>query len=270
MSAESCYIQLGSERLHYLKTGRGKKLLLAFHGYGRDAQSMLLFAPYLEREYTCLFFDLPHHGGSHWGHGSVLSAMQLSGMVVELMNEHDVQKISLLGYSIGGRICLSIIHEMVECVERVTLLANDGLRIDPYYRFFTRNTLGKQLFRLMLVQPGAYLSLLSLLHKGKLLHEKRYKFLMQYLSDEAARKQLSLGWPAMAELVPEIQPLKKIIAHHKVSIVIFMGKHDMIIPASLAHKFKKGLDTVQVITLNKGHRLFDASNVGTIAESLLH
>ena len=270
MSAESCYIQLGSERLHYLKTGSGKKLLLAFHGYGRDAQSMLAFAPHLEREYTCLFFDLPHHGASHWGHGSVFSAAQLSGMVSKLMKEYGVEKISLLGYSIGGRICLSIIHEMVQCVERVTLLANDGLRIDPYYRFFTRNAFGKKLFRLMLTRPGAYLSLLSLLHKGKMVHEKRYKFLMQYLADEAGRKQLSLGWPSMAELVPEIEPLKKIIARHKVPIVIFMGKHDMIIPAALAHKFKKGLDTVQVITLSKGHRLFDASNAGMIAESLLH
>ncbi len=270
MPHTSCYIQVGTECLHYLKAGNGRKLLLAFHGYGHDAQSLTLFAPYLTDEYTCLFFDLPHHGKSNWKEYTLFTTRNLSALVQELMQANSVDCVSLLGYSIGGRVCLSIINLLPESIDKVTLLASDGMRVDPYYNFFTRNSYGKRIFNHMLTQPGQYHKLLSVLKKSRLVHEKRYKFAMHYLGDEAARQQLRKVWPSLTELVPGIPDVQKTIQGHKVPVAIFMGRYDKIIPPSVAEKFSKGLRSVQNFILNKGHRIYDTSNAKMIAETLLH
>ncbi len=270
MSPTSCYIQVGTECMHYLKVGSGSRLLLVFHGYGHDANALRLFEPYLSAEYTCLFFDLPHHGRSKWKEYVTFTAENLEQLVTELMQVNKVEKVSLLGYSIGGRVCLAIIDQMPAAIDRATLLASDGLRVDNYYRFFTRSGFGKRIFNQMLTEPRQYHRLLVILKKGKIVHEKRYKFAMHYLSDEATRQQLRKVWPSLAELTPDIAILQNTIKKNKVRIVIFMGRYDKIIPPSVAEKFKKGLETVQVITLDKGHRIYDAGNVKMMAETLLH
>lgn len=270
MPHTSCYIQVGTECLHYLKAGNGNRLLLAFHGYGLNAASLTLFEPYLSAEYTCLFFDLPHHGKSDWKNYSLFTTQNLSQLVQELMQVHGVNKISLLGYSIGGRVCFSIIHVLPVCIDKVTLLATDGLRIDPYYRFFTLNYSGKKIFNHLLTKPAPYHSIIKLLRKVKLVDESRYKFVMHYLDNEAGRNQLRKVWPSLTELVPPIAELKETIQRHKICITIFMGKYDRVIPPALAFKFKTGLDTVRVHILEKGHRLVDTQNVQSMAETLLH
>ena len=270
MSLTSCHIRVGNEQLHYLKTGNGPRMLLAFHGYGHEANNLTLFAPYLSEDYTCLFFDLPHHGESGWAANTVFTEALLIQLIQALIKEFGVQKISLLGSSIGGRVCLSIVYVLPGCIDKVTLLASDCLRVDPYFHFFTTNPVGKKVFRHMLSKPGNYLKIAALLKKTGLVHEKRYKFVLHYLDNDASRKQLGNVWPAMAGLSPEIYSLKKIIQQYDIPITIFMGRYDKIIPPSVAEKFKMGLDSVHVIVLDKGHRIYDASNAAMIAGSLLH
>lgn len=256
--------------MHYLRVGNGSRLLLIFHGYGHDAHALRIFEPYLTTEYTCLFFDLPHHGKSSWKEYVNFTSENLQQLVADLMQVNKVEKISLLGYSIGGRVCLSIVNQIPDRIDRVTLLASDGLRVDNYYRFFTRSGFGKRIFNHMLTEPGQYHKLLVVLKKGKIVHEKRYKFAMHYLSDEATRQQLRKVWPSLAELTPDIAALQQTIKKYKVPMVIFMGRYDKIIPPSVAEKFKQGLDSVQVVTLDTGHRIYDAGNVKMMAETLLH
>ena len=269
MATVSGYIPVGKGQLHYTRSGSGARILLVFHGYGHEGESMHIFEKHLSKEFTCYFFDLPHHGKSVWDKQHLLQAGELAALVETLMKTHRVKKISLLGYSIGGRVCLSIIGAMPQYIQKATLLAPDGLRTDPYYYFFTKNFAGKLIFRQMVENPVIYYKLINFLRSKNLLGESRYKFVMRYLDDEKKRRQLGEAWPVLAELVTGKTYLREIIKEYRIPVTIFMGKYDRVIAPPLAKKFCVGLDTVQLHILEKGHRVYDAHNAAAIAQTLL-
>ncbi len=262
------YIPLGNEQLHYLRSGTGKRLLLAFHGYGNDAGIFKPIEEYLASEFTILSFDLPHHGGSVWSNAP-LTRKDLAQLVDKVKKEYNVEKVSLLGYSIGGRVCLTIIEMLPEDVDHATLLATDGLVQNHYYSFFTNTNLGKKMFADMLEKPARYFKVMDWFKKLHLVHPSRYKFAMHSLGTPEARSLLLKVWPAMSRLIPSPSRLRGVIAKHRIPITLFMGANDKIMPPALGAKFKAGLHTVQLYILNRGHIIFDHENAEEIAKSLL-
>ncbi len=269
MDELSNYISVGNEKLHYLQWGSGKRLLLAFHGYGNDAHIFGAFKEYLAKEYTILSFDLPHHGESKWPDGVKLTKPQLSDMVDRIKATYKVEKISLLGYSMGGRVCLSIIEGIPEAIDKVVLIAADGLTINFYYYFLTRTFIGRKLFKNMLEKPQRFFTVLNWLNKKHLVNAARHRFVTYFLHSENSRKFLLQVWPGMSDIIPSPTKLKRLIGQYHIPVSIFMGAQDRIIPPSLAKNFKEGLDTVQLYVLEKGHQVFDHQNAQQIAVRLL-
>ena len=268
MNNEPGYIALGNDRLHYRKTGVGKRLLLAFHGYGNDAVIFRSIEEYLVNEFTILSFDLPHHGGSTWSNAP-LTKKDMVQLIGAVKKEYSVDKISLLGYSLGGRVCLTIIEMSPEDIDCATLLATDGLVQNHYYSFFTNTKLGKKMFTNMLEKPARYFKVMDLFKKLHLVHPSRHKFAMHSLGTPEARDLLLKVWPAMSKLIPAPSRLKNAIAKYRIPITLFMGANDKIMPPRLGAQFKAGLDTVQLHILNRGHIIFDHENAEQIAKSFL-
>src|ERR1700748_25541 len=125
MQVSSGYIPVGNEKLHYLRSGSGSRLLIAFPGYGNNADTFLPFTQYLQRDYTILSFDMPHHGRSEWTNNVPLTRQALVTLVDTLKKEFGIDKVSLLGYSMGGRVCLTIIEMMPQSIDKVLLIAPD-------------------------------------------------------------------------------------------------------------------------------------------------
>jgi len=269
MDNESGFISAGKEQLHYLKWGYGKRLLLAFHGYANDANLFCAFSKYLSEDYTILSFDLPHHGQSKWAQDLPLSKRDLAELVAQLKMEYEVDKVSLLGYSMGGRVCLMITELLPQSVDKMVLIATDGLSIDLYYYFFTRTFIGRKVFKNMLERPERFFRLIDWMAKRKWIDATRHKFAMQFLQSEHSRNFLQQVWPGMSELIPRPAKLKTTIKQYRIPITIFMGAYDRILPPKLAEKFKTGLDTVQLFVLQKGHRVFDGENTREMAQHLL-
>ncbi len=266
MNNESRYIQAGKEKLHYLEWGNGKRLLLAFHGYEDDAEMFNPLQQYLSEEYTILSFDLPHHGKSKWSEDTQLTKQELMALVESLKITYNVSKVSLLGYSMGGRVCLTIIACLPASIDKVVLIASDGLTQNSYYYFFTHNYFGKKIFRNLLDRPMPYFRLMNLLKKMRLVNASRHKFAMHFLQTEKSRKFLLHVWIGMSDIMPGPVKLRMAIRRYAIPISIFMGFYDKIIPPSMAEKFKSGLDTVQLFILEKGHRVFDNETAQQIAE----
>ena len=174
----------------------------------------------------------------------------------------------MLGYSIGGRVCLKIIELMPENIDKTVLLAPDGLTFNTLYYFVTRNFIGKKLFRSFLQEPSKYMHWVERAKKNKWIDESRYKFAMRYLQSPTSREFLWKVWPCMAHIIPDINKVKKAISKYALPVEIFMGKHDRIIPVSQARSFQKELDSVQLHILDRGHHMFDAETVPQISSAL--
>src|ERR1035437_5613420 len=92
--------------------GNGAKTMLAFHGFGRDGDDFKVLEPSLGRAYRIISFDLFYHGKSDSPmnvEAINLSIEDLKVMINGFLLENNIERFSLLAYSLGGRISLELI-----------------------------------------------------------------------------------------------------------------------------------------------------------------
>ena len=268
MGHQSGFVQAGDFKLHYLKIGSGPKLLIAFHGYGNEASIFLPFEKYIKNDYTMYSIDLPHHGKSACDN-ITMEKRDLAEMVGNLQKEMNVQKAALLGYSIGGRVVLSIVEIIPEQIDKVLLMASDGLRFNPLYYFLTSTYVGSKFFTHFLTRPQKYFPFIDWLRDRKIIDTHRHSFAMWYLQADSTRAFLLKVWPCLKKIVPKPRAVRAAIAKHDLPVHIFMGAYDKVIPPKLAHGFKRNLKSVHLYILNKGHRVMDSESLPEISACLL-
>ncbi|HTN18192.1 MAG TPA: alpha/beta hydrolase [Chitinophagaceae bacterium] len=261
--AGSVTYTVGSLSLHCLKMGNGKKLVLAFHGYGNDAS---LFS-FLDQEgYTILSFDLPFQGKSDAEPGCCLENQDLVALTRQVMKEYGVSKIGLLGFSLGARVCLCITEQLPEAVGNIVLIAPDGIRHNYFYRFFTGTKPGNFLFRSFVRTGDTYLKLFSLLHRLRLLNHYKYRFALQYIRTDASRKLLYNIWMATRKLNARLSRVKREVAARHIPVHILMGEEDSVIPLRNAKIFKGKNEQIHIHVFQRGHNLLQFEEVkGTVA-----
>lgn len=263
------YLSIGAEQLHYLRMGGGSEVLLAFHGYGEHSGTFSVFEEHLGHRYTILSFDLPYHGDTWWNGKEHLTEDDLATLVSNVKAEFGVQKVAIMGYSIGGRVCLSLMHAVPESIDKVLLMATDGLIVNRAYGFFTRQPLGMYLFQRFLRNGARSLRITDLCRQLRLIPDAFHRLATQTLRSEESRTQLLKAWPCLAHLVRSPSALISVINQHKIPVYIYMGATDRVLPPSLARPFANKGETVRLYILEKGHRIFDTGNAAQIASSLL-
>ncbi len=266
MSSQSGYIQTGKQQLHYTKYGSGGQLIIAFHGYGDDEYFFQPLVPYLGEDYSLLSFSLPYHAESHWPDDVTWSLDDIQDLIRNTLTTFQVERFSLMGYSIGGRICMKIVELMPDEINRLVLIASDGLRFNWFYYFLTRTIIGKGLFKSFLNNPKPYMPFLKLARNLGFIDKSRYKFAMKYITEEDDRLFLLHVWSATSLMIPNYPILKKSINIYEIKTYLFLGLRDRVIPAELGGVFTKGIDQTNSIIFDKGHRLFDAETFPHIAK----
>ena len=263
----SCTIAIGGETLHYLVSGSGSRVVVAFHGYGLDATIFDDVAGCLGEDYTFISVDLPHHGQSSWL-GSPFNRHLLIHLVDRLAVKYGSQKVSLLGYSMGGRVCMMLAALAPARITGMVLVAPDGLVFNLPYYLATSNYFGKQLFAGVLAQPRGFFMVADWLLRRKLLNVSKHKFVTKYLETKAARELLGRVWHDLSDIVPDPRRIRTVIKKYSMPVTIFMGQYDSIIPPGYAERFSEGLESVEVFTLQKGHKLLDAGTAPEIARAI--
>ena len=125
--------------LSYRRFGDGNKMLFCFHGYGEDALTFSFLEKNLGNEFTLIALDFPFHGLTEWNEEFLLRIDEL----IEIMNKiSSVQSFSILGYSMGGRVALKLLQIIPDRIEKIILLAPDGLHNNFWHKiskkFFKR------------------------------------------------------------------------------------------------------------------------------------
>jgi pimeloyl-ACP methyl ester carboxylesterase len=228
-------ISAGNCSLHYLRRGSGPRLAIALHGFGNDA-TILGFLEH--RDYTVVCLDLPHHGDSALDEAALLDKAALIGMVQQLMSQQGVSEVALAGYSMGGRIALTILEMAPEIVSRIVLIAPDGLRFNYFYYFLTRTGTGRFLFRDFVKRGNWYLRQLSWIDKLRLVGKAKYKFAVQQIQSDEARTFLRKAWQATNQLIPDLQRVAGILQERQIPVHLLMGEYDKIIPLQHAQDLK--------------------------------
>lgn len=260
----------------YYHFGSGSQVAICFHGFGENAAMFGFLANYAGNQYTFYSIDLPFHGKTDWKDGLNFTSADLQQIVEKILqeNNHQLQapnhKFSLLGFSLGGRMALSLYQAMPDKIQKLILLAPDGLKMNFWYWLATQTWLGNKFFAFTMKKPGWFFGFLKLLNKLKLVNTSIFKFVNYYIGDDEVRRLLYARWTTLRKLRPNLRRIKNQIRGNKTPVRLVYGKHDRIILSSVGEKFRKGIEEHCAITIiNSGHQVLHEKHIQEILPALL-
>ena len=274
---ESRHLAYKNSTIGYYRFGSGPRVAVCFHGFGEDAAMFGFLANYAGNQYTFYSIDLPFHGKTEWKEGLNFTHKDLL-QIVEAITQEDNQKpatsnqkLSLLGFSLGGRIALSLYQAMPDKIEKLVLLAPDGLKVNFWYWLATQTWLGNKFFAFTMKKPSWFFGLLKLLNKLKLVNASIFKFVNYYIGDAEVRRLLYARWTTLRKLSPNLNRVKNKIRENKTPVRLIYGKHDRIILSSVGEKFQKGIEEHCILTvIHSGHQVLHEKHIQEILPALLH
>lgn len=105
--------------LNYLEKGQGKPLIL-LHGNGEDNSYFVYQVAYFSRFYRVIAIDTRGHGQSPRG-TAPFSIQQFAEDLRGFLDQHEIPKAHILGFSDGGNIALTFALRYPERVDRLIL-----------------------------------------------------------------------------------------------------------------------------------------------------
>lgn len=252
------FIPYRSSKLHYYVWGAGPAMLFAFHGYGESASSFAFLGEALDPDHTLIAIDLPFHGQTSWREGLSFTPLQLYEIMETIAaRHHQAGSWGLIGYSMGGRIALQLAENHPGSIDKLVLLAPDGLKVNIWYWLATHTAPGNLLFRWTMRWPGWLFLLLRISHALRLVNPGIYKFAVHYIDDRSVRHDLYTRWTAMRKFRPDPAAVAAVIRRRQLRVDLVYGRYDRIIRWETAERFRnRGIsDLCRLIVLDTGHQL---------------
>lgn len=120
-------------QFHYDLTGnKNQPLILLLHGFTCDSQDFNQIISLLSQSYCCLAVDLPGHGKTKViGDETCYNMSNTAQALIDLLDDLQIDKCLLLGYSMGGRLALYMTLYFPDRFEKVVLeSASPGLKTE--------------------------------------------------------------------------------------------------------------------------------------------
>lgn len=268
MEVKTQIIQYKQSFVNVYFFGKGDKWLFCFHGYGEDGSGFEFLKNFLGDEYSLIAMDLPFHGRTNWNEGLLMTPQDLINIIDLIItansNIKNQNNISLLGFSLGGRVALHLLQTIPARIERAVLVAPDGLHINFWYALGTQTKWGNNLFAYTMKQPGWFAGLVNFGYKIKLLSKSIVKFTHHYLDDEQERSLLYERWTTMRKFKPKISAVKRTIEEYGIPVRLLFGSYDRIILSKHSSSFNDNR-YVKTKVIEAGHLLLREKHANDIA-----
>ena len=182
----------GNGQLFYEVFGSGSEILLAFHGFGQDRNIFKQWSRKLESKYTIFAFDLFYHGESTRPLHS-LSKKEWRIWIQQFVNQEGIERFSILGYSLGGRFAISTSISFHESVNKLILIAPDGIYLTPWFKLATTPGI-RLIFKSLMMHPNRIEKWLSFNDRYKIINKYIADFARNELGDLENRKRVYRSW----------------------------------------------------------------------------
>ncbi len=245
---------LNTFRLHVSRYGRGNQAILAFHGFGQEGSVYQVFEKIVNPIYQIHAFDLPFHGKSKM---SLLEdgvgRKALRDFFEDYFQSNDISSFILMGYSIGAKFTLNLVNFFPERINRLILIAPDGLRINFWYSLATGSFLSRKIFRYFMQHPAMFLKFADLLTFLKLIHPSVGRFAKSQMSVDQNRRLIYDSWVNYRTLNLDIKELGQVIDRFKIPAEIFLGEKDRVISVDAVRPLIREFHHIRVHILPVGH-----------------
>jgi pimeloyl-ACP methyl ester carboxylesterase len=125
--AHSTYVNVDGIRLHVRDSGpKDAPAVLLLHGFGSSLHTWEPWAQDLATDHRVIRFDLPGSGLTGADPRNDYTDDRATRLIAALLDKLDVQRASVIGNSIGGRIAWRFAAQNPERVDKLVLVAPDG------------------------------------------------------------------------------------------------------------------------------------------------
>ena len=273
---ENRFFPYKKSNVSYYRFGSGPSMAVCFHGYGEEGTLYSFFEKYAGATYTFYCIDLPFHGKTEWNEGLMFTANDLQQIVNGIIEVNQFksganERFTLMGFSLGGRIALALYQEQPQSIEKILLLAPDGLKVNFWYWLSTQTLIGNQLFSFSMQNPGWFFGFLRAANKLKLVNASIFKFVNYYIGNKEARLHLYHRWMCLRRLKPDPSRIRNYIGRYHTKTRLIYGRYDRIILPVIGEKFRKGIEDYCTITvIDSGHQVVHENHVEQLLPALLH
>jgi pimeloyl-ACP methyl ester carboxylesterase len=263
----------GTTTLAYRSYGSGPVQVLALHGFGRTGEDFALFGPLVADRCTVHAFDLHFHGASdtpfHRAHEPFTPA-EVADYFNAFADHVGAGQVTLLGYSLGGRIGLSLLTTLPDRIARAVLVAPDGLKTRPWYRGLAGSRFGRHLYGRFVEDPRRAHAIMNTLHRTGLMRPKMHRFLIGQTDSRPKRQQVHDVWLSYRLIEPDLAAVGRVLREAGIPLTLVLGRTDSVIPAHLAKALKPlAPGNVNVQVLEGGHVLLTPEFAPSIAAFLV-
>ena len=264
--------------MQYATWGTGKYVLLAFHGFSRSHRDFVSFTKNLDSDFTVYAFNLFFHEDSSIGNREPdkdpLRPEELKTYFEEFLKFIKTDKVWLMGYSLGGRISLKLTEIMPDKIGGLYLFAPDGLVVNSWYAILSFTAPGRALFRFFIRQNAFFLKMLDLIYKIGLISKKRKTFVLAHVKTPEMQWQVYHVWTFLRKIDPKMPFLGRTLLTSResagtangITVDMYMGKYDRIIPIKNARRLKKFFPELKVHIVESGHVMLTPQVSKTIKE----
>ncbi|MBX9852112.1 MAG: alpha/beta hydrolase [Cytophagaceae bacterium] len=246
--------------MHYSQYGKGSKVLICFHGYGQTIENFHALEDVFREEYTIYSIDLFYHGKSFWHEREKpLTKEFWNGLMKKFLEEKNIGHFSLLGFSMGGKFVLATLESYHQQIERLILIAPDGIKTSFWYSLATYPGWMRKLFRRIIIKPGIYFTLVKYLGALKLMDKGVLRFANTQMITRRQRRRVYYSWIVFSDLKFDMDKIASILKINNIKLEMYLGEYDKVITQKNMKRLLDKLDDYQINILSSGHSsLIDA------------
>ncbi|MEQ8582719.1 MAG: alpha/beta hydrolase [Marinoscillum sp.] len=259
-------MELTNTSLFYRKSGNGPHPVILLHGFGQEHTAFDSWLTALEANHTVYAFDHYYHGQST-REDSPLSIAQWKHQFEDFLLREDITKFSIVGFSLGGRFALVTTTLFPERINRLILIAPDGIFRSIWFRVAT-SAPGNPLFRYLMLHPDRFNTLLNVFKQLGITSSAMVRFAQKELQGKDNRKRVYRTWTYFKPIQLPISAVAKVINQHRIQTHLILGTLDTIIPPDKIIPKTTKIRTLETHKLPyKHHHMIEASK--TLVPSLL-
>lgn len=250
-------------KLHYYEYGTGSDILLAFHGFGMKGTQFRVLESGFSTKYKIYSFDLFFHGDTELLDSSLstvrkgLKPQEYGNHIRDFIKTIDAEgkKVSLLSYSMGSLMALSILESLPESIDSVFFIAPDGFRPNKLLQIGSKNLLINRFLHKMVYSPKTVNLLLDFILKLKYIDSSLHRILHNEFKTIETRLACYNSITYHAKLSFEQNKITELLNKYGINSFFYFGESDVLFPATIGKKLSKKLNRTSIEVMKGGHEL---------------
>lgn len=231
----------------------GKPWMVFLHGFGQDYLAFDPVYQVLEGHFSMLAPHVFFHGESSIEGSAPLKKEDWNTLIRNLFEKLEISNAVWMAYSMGAKFTLHTYEAMPDLFTGITLLAPDGVVMNPWYGFATQSVFGRFCTRLSIQYIPLFRYLVIALSSTGLVRPSLGKFAASQLATAESRELVLNVWLRFRKIWPNERIWHSHLRSNPMPFLVVLGKYDTIISRKRFARQRADWKQVQWLDLEAGH-----------------